>query len=53
MPKPITNYEPYGPENSQDFEQGVATYDPQVVGYAHRLARYTTFWYCPWVAVEP
>ena len=53
MPKPITNYEPYWPENSQDFEQGVATYDPQAVGDAQRIARYTPIWYCPWVAVEP
>ena len=47
------NYEPYWPENSQDFEQGVATYDPQAVGDAQRIARYTPIWYCPWVAVEP
>ena len=53
MPKPITNYEPYWPENSQDFEQGVATYDPQAAGDAQRIARYTPIWYCPWVAVEP
>ena len=25
-------YEPYGPENSQEFQQGVPTYDPQAVG---------------------
>ena len=25
-------YEPYVPENSQEFQQGVPTYDPQAVG---------------------
>ena len=35
------------------FEQGVASYDPQLVGYAHPLARYTPIWYSPWVADEP
>ena len=37
---------------NSEFEQGVATYDPQAVGYAHRIARYTIFWYSPWVEVE-
>ena len=46
-------YKPYGPENSQEFQQGGPTYDPQLVGYAHRLARYTPIWYSPWVAVDP
>ena len=35
------------------FEQGVASYDPQLVGYAHPLARYTPIWYSPWVEDEP
>ena len=46
-------YKPYGPENSQEFQQWGPTYDPQLVGYAHHLARYTPIWYCPWVAVDP
>ena len=43
-------YKPYRPENSQEFQQWGPTYDPQLVGYAHRLARYTPIWYSPWVA---
>ena len=35
------------------FEQGVASYDPQLAGYAHPIARYTPIWYSPWVADEP
>lgn len=46
-------YKPYGPESSQEFQQWGPTYDPQLAGYAHRLARYTPLWYCPWVAVDP
>ena len=40
-------------QKNSEFEQGVATYDPQAVGDAQRIARYTPIWYCPWVAVEP
>jgi len=36
-------YDPYWPENSQDFEQGVANYDPQAVGYAILFPRYTPY----------
>ena len=46
-------YETYWPENSQEFQQWGPTYDPQLVGYAHRLARYTPIWYSSWVAVHP
>ena len=35
------------------FEQGVASYDPQLAGYASPLARYTPIWYCRWVEDEP
>ena len=35
------------------FEQWVASYDPQLAGYAIPLARNTTIWYCPWVEGEP
>ena len=40
-------------QKNSEFEQGVATYDPQAVGDAQRIARYTTFWYSLWVEVEP
>ena len=40
-------------QKNSEFEQGVATYDPQAVGYSHRIAHYTTFGYSPWVEVEP
>ena len=43
-------YKPYGPENSQEFQQWGPTYDPQLAGYAHPIARYTPIWYSPWVA---
>ena len=35
------------------FEQGVASYDPQLAGYASPLARYAPIWYCRWVEDEP
>ena len=35
------------------FEQGVASYDPQLAGYAHPLARNTSIWYGRWVEDEP
>ena len=35
------------------FEQGVASYDPQLVGYASPLARNAPIWYCRWVEDEP
>ena len=35
------------------FEQWVASYDPQLAGYAHPLARRTSIWYCRWVEDEP
>ena len=43
-------YKPYGPENSQEFQQWGPTYDPQLAGHAHPIARYTPLWYSPWVA---
>ena len=35
------------------FEQGVASYDPQLAGYATPLARCAPIWYCWWVEDEP
>ena len=35
------------------IQQGVASYDPQLAGYATPLAGDTSIWYCRWVEDEP
>ena len=40
------------PENRVS-NKGLQLYDPQLVGYAQALARYTPFWYCRGSRLNP
>ena len=52
-PPQLPRYDPSTPEPNPRIQQGVASYDPQLAGYAHPLARRTSIWYCRWVEDEP